>query len=88
MKLLNKLTKKLTKSASSAVKTEVKKTAIDLVPTVLGIASMVVGILVFREVVDEPTEIKPNVSNTSITTNNYFFRDMDDEMIKSILEEK
>lgn len=88
MKFLNKLTKKLTKSASTAVKSEVKKTAVDMLPTVLGVVSMIVGILVFRGVTDDTPDIKPSVSNTSITTNNYFFRDMDDEMIKSILEDK
>jgi len=88
MKLVEKIAKKFTKSASNTVKTEVKKTAIDLLPTVIGIVSMVVGILVFKEVVDIPEDPSPTVSNTSITTNNYFFRDMTEESIKKILEDK
>lgn len=88
MKIVEKIAKKFTKSASNTVKTEVKKTAIDLLPTVIGIVSMVVGILVFKEVVDIPEDPSPTVSNTSITTNNYFFRDMTEESIKKILEDK
>lgn len=89
MKLVEKIAKKFTKSASSAVKTEVKKTAVDLLPTILGIASMVFGIVIFKEAVaEEPKPIKPAVSNTSITTNNYFFQQMSEDMIKKILEEK
>lgn len=88
MKLIEKIAKKFTKSASNTVKTEVKKTAIDLLPTVVGIVSMIVGIVIFKEVVDSPEDISPTVSNTSITTNNYFFRDMTEESIKKILEDK
>ena len=88
MKLVEKIAKKFTKSASNTVKTEVKKTAIDLLPTVVGIVSMVIGIVIFKEVVDSPEDLSPTVSNTSITTNNYFFRDMTEESIKKILEDK
>lgn len=88
MKLVEKIAKKFTKSASNTVKKEVKKTAIDLLPTIIGVVSMVIGIVVFKEVVDVPEDITPTVSNTSITTNNYFFRDMTEESIKRILEEK
>ena len=88
MKLVEKIAKKFTKSASSTVKTEVKKTAIDLLPTILGIASMVFGIVIFKEaVMEEPKTPKPVVTNTSITTNNYFFQQMSEDMIKKILEE-
>jgi hypothetical protein len=90
MKLLDKFTKKFTKSASVAVKTEVKKTAIDVLPTVLGVVSMVVGIVVFKGQVSSAATkpIKPTVTNTHITTNNYFFQSMSEEMIKKILEGK
>ena len=88
MKLVEKIAKKFTKSASNTVKTEVKKTAIDLLPTVVGIVSMVIGIVIFKEVIDSPEDLSPTVSNTSITTNNYFFRDMTEESIKKILEDK
>lgn len=88
MKLLDKITKKFTKSASTAVKTEVKKTAVDMLPTVAGIISMVVGIVIFKGSTSKPTPIKPTVTNTHITTNNYFFQSMSEEMIKKILEGK
>ena len=88
MKFLEKWTKKLTKEASSTVKTEVKKTAVDLLPTFIGIASMIFGIAIFKKAVDKPEPIKPSVSNTHITTNNYFFQQMSEDMIKKILEGK
>lgn len=88
MKLFQKWTKKLTKTASSAVKTEVKKTAVDLMPTIIGFGSMVLGIMIFKKAVDEPIPTKPSVSNTSITTNNYFFQQLSEDMIKKILEDK
>lgn len=88
MKLLEKWAKKFTKEASTTVKTEVKKTAIDLLPTLLGIGGMIFGIAVFRKAVDDPEPIKPAVTNTSITTNNYFFQQMSEDMVKRILEGK
>ena len=88
MKLLEKWAKKFTKEASTTVKTEVKKTAIDLLPTLLGIVGMIFGIAVFRKAVDDPEPIKPAVTNTSITTNNYFFQQMSEDMVKRILEGK
>lgn len=88
MKLLERFTKKATKQVSSAVKTEVKKTAIDMLPTLVGVVSMVVGIVIFKGQVTKPELPKPTVTNTHITTNNYFFQNMSEEMVKKILEGK
>lgn len=88
MKFLDKFTKKFASKASTAVKSEVKKTALDLLPKILGVAAMVLGVVIFKEVVEEPEEVKPIVTNTSITTNNYFFQELSEDMIKKILEEK
>lgn len=88
MKLLEKFTKKAVKSTSTAVKAEVKKAAIDLLPSVLGAVSMVIGIVIFKGTTSKPTPIKPNITNTHITTNNYFFQNVSEEMIKKILEGK
>lgn len=88
MKFWDKVTKKLTNKASTAVKSEVKKTALDLLPKILGVAAMVLGVVIFKEVVDEPEEIKPTVTNTSITTNNYFFQEVNEDIIRKVLEEK
>lgn len=88
MKFWDKVTKKLTNKASTAVKSEVKKTALDLLPKILGVAAMVLGVVIFKEVVDEPEEIKPMVTNTSITTNNYFFQEVNEDIIRKVLEEK
>ena len=89
MKLIEKVAKKFTKTASNTVKTEVKKTAIDLLPAVIGFVSMVVGVLLFHETMDIQNEVKPSITNrnTCITTNNYFFRDLSEEAIRKVLEE-
>ena len=89
MKLIEKVAKKFTKTASNTVKNEVKKTAIDLLPVVTGLVSMIVGALLFHETVDVQEEAKPSITNrnTSITTNNYFFRDLSEEAIRKVLEE-
>lgn len=90
MKWVDKITKKFAKSTSTAVKTEVKKTAVDLLPTVVGVVSMVVGIVIFKGTtsgkVTKP--IKPSVTNTHVTTNNYFFQNLSEDMIRKIMEGK
>ena len=86
MKFLDRFTKKFTKSASSAVKTDVKKTSIDLLAGIIGFGSMFLGIMIFKNAVQEPEQIKPTVTNTSITSNNYFLGEMSEEMIEKILE--
>ena len=88
MKILERFTKKFANKASVAVKSEVKKTALDLLPKLLGAAAMILGVIIFKEVVEEPEEVKPAITNTSITTNNYFFQELSEDMIKKILEEK
>jgi len=90
MKWVDKITKKFAKSTSTAVKTEVKKTAVDLLPTVAGVVSMVVGIVIFKGTT-WPTKmkpIKPSVTNTHVTTNNYFFQNLSEDMIRKIMEGK
>ena len=90
LKLLDKFTKKFAKSTSTAVKTEVKKTAVDLLPTVVGVVSMVVGIVIFKGTTGSAKikPIKPSVTNTHVTTNNYFFQNLSEDMIKKIMEGK
>ena len=89
MKFVEKLTKKFVKTASTQTKAELKKTAIDLLPTLMTVITTVAGILIFKGVIDEPVRpVDPHVSSTTITTNNYFFRDMSEETINKILEER
>lgn len=89
MKFVEKLTKKFVKTASTQTKAELKKTAIDLLPTLMTVVTTVAGILIFKGVIDEPVRpMDPHVSSTTITTNNYFFRDMSEETINKILEER
>lgn len=83
MKLLDKITKKFARNASTAVKKEVKKTAIDLLPTIAAVAAAVAGIFIFKESVSED---RPTLTATHITTNNYFLGDSGEEVIKKILE--
>lgn len=89
MKLVEKLTKKFVKTASVQTKEELKKTALDLLPTVMTIVTTAIGIVIFKNIGETPTQpIRPQMSSTTITTNNYFFKDMTEESIKKILEER
>ena len=89
MKFIEKITKKFVKTASIQTKEELKKTAIDLLPTVITIVTTVVGVMIFQGASDtSPKPIEPRMSSTTITTNNYFFKDMTEESIKKILEER
>lgn len=85
MKWLDKMTRKFAKNASCAVKTEVKKTAADLLPRVVGIGAALLGIFLFKEAMnrDEPT-----LTATHITTNNYFLGDSGEEIIKKMLDKE
>lgn len=89
MKLFEKIGCKFAGGATDKVRTEVKKTALDLIPSILGIGSMILGFVIFRGVANNTSEmkIKPSVSNTSVTTNtnNYFFNEMSEETIQKIL---
>ena len=77
MKFLEKWTKKITKTASSTVKEEVKDTLIDLLPTIVGIAGVIVGAVLFHGAVDNGSfgNDIPDHANITITTNNYFLGD-------------
>ena len=89
MKFIEKITKKFVKTASIQTKEELKKTAIDLLPTVLTIVTTAVGIMIFKNAGETTNRsIEPRMSSTTITTNNYFFKDMTEESIKKILEER
>ena len=89
MKLFEKIGHKMAGGATEKVKKEVKKTALDIMPTIVSFASMVLGFVIFRGVAKGETEVRhtPSVTNTSITTNNYFFQEMSDESIRKILED-
>ena len=86
MKLIERIAKRFTKSASDTVKTEMKKTAIDLLPIVTTVITAVVGIVIFKGVTDSVSDAAPMVSRTSITTNNYFFNEVSEETMMKILE--
>ena len=86
MKFLDKITQRFATKASTAVKTEVKKTIIDLIPTALAIAAAAIGVAIFKSAVVEPEEMTPTF--TTHTTNNYFFRDMSEESIRRLMEGK
>lgn len=85
---LESLAKKFTKTASVEVKKEVKKTILDLLPGVLTFAGMIIGIIIFHNGIDsDESDLYPSHSVTTITTNNYFFQDISDETVKSIIED-
>lgn len=87
MKLIDSLAKKFTKTASEEAKKEAKKTLIDLIPGILSVAGIVVGAIIFRGSGGSGGSRHPMHSHTSITTNNYFFQEVDDETILKILED-
>lgn len=89
MKIFERIGKKVAGGATEKVRTEVKKTVFDLIPAAFGIASMVLGFVIFRRVSGDSDEVVgPSVSNTHITTNNYFFQDLSEETIRKILSEE
>ena len=92
MKLWENLIKKSTKTATEEVKKEVSKTIIDFIPGILAFGSMILGIFVFHATDDGSStsfpDVRPNMSTTRITTNNYFLGDVSEEIVKKILEDK
>lgn len=86
MKLFEKLTKKVTDKVSTVAKDEVKKKALRALPGIIGIAGAVAGVLIFRKASPATQAVKA-LSTTSVTTNNYFFKDLSEEMIRTIIEE-
>lgn len=82
MKCFERFTSKMARTASVAVKEEVKNTAIDLLPTAIGIGAMILGVLIFKEhqaaISGEAHGFFPSLpshSTITITTNNYYLGD-------------
>ena len=69
----------MAKSASVAVKEEVKNTALDILPTLIGIGGMILGGMVYRDHKMQSSHSPiarpriPDYSTITITTNNYYF---------------
>lgn len=77
MGLFKKVTSKITEAASTVVsdtvKVEVKKAASDISPLVIGLGSVVAGIVAFR-MASKPHATKAIPAATiTVVTNNYFF---------------
>ena len=85
MKLWDKIAKKFASKAGDAVKCEVKKTAIDLLPAVFGLVAAVVGVVIFKEAVEDS---QPTYTATRIVTNNYFLGDSGEDIIKKIIDKE
>lgn len=89
MKLFEKIGRKFAGGATDKVKCEVKKTTLDLIPSILGIGSMILGFVIFKGVANNAAEVpkmEPSMSSTTITTNNYYlFNKMSEDMIQKIL---
>lgn len=67
-KLVNKIAKPAVESAKTVVKEEITKSADDILPTIIGLASM--ALLIFASV--PPNKSVP-ANTTNITINNYYF---------------
>ena len=88
-KFLEKMTTKAVQTASVAAKDEAKKSAINLIPKLLGLAATGLGIFIFKEAVVPTNDIpKPSMSTSKTTTYNYFFQTLSEESIKKIMEGK
>lgn len=85
MKWFDRATKKLAKNASTAVKTEVKKSALGIIPKIALIGAAIASIWLFKDTVEDN---RPSLTATHITTNNYFLGDAGEEIIKKILEKE
>lgn len=87
-KKIEDTTKELTKTATDQVKKEIKKTALDLLPGILTIGTMILGFVLFHKADDGDGSIgsRPYKSITHSTTYNYFFDGVGEDMIKKILE--
>ena len=92
MKIIEKIAKKFVKTASSTARCEVKKTAIDMLPGLATLAVAVVAVVIFRNSGGDEEETysvsRPCVTNTTTTTNNYFFKELTEESIKRIMEDR
>lgn len=90
MKIFERFTKRMAGKAGDAVKVEVKKTVLDLLPKALGLLAMGASIWIFKSnVLDEPkAEVRhrAGISSTSITNNNYFFNEVSEDLIWKIVE--
>ena len=89
-----KLTQKVVETTSEQVRKEVKKTVLDVLPGLITIAGTIIGIVIFHNIGDSDDDAYdsgrsiPTHSSTTITTNNYFFQDISDDMMWKILEDE
>ena len=87
MSLLDRITRKCVKSASTAVsdsvKTEVKKATVNAIPALIGIGTVILGLIVFKNpsAAHSGSVRMPSISRMSVVTNNYYF----DSSVKSEL---
>lgn len=90
MKIIDRIARRFTVQVSDQAKTEAKKTALDLLPVAFGIVSAIIGVVIFRGTIteDEETVCLPAVSNTRITTNNYFIGEISEETILKIIDDE
>lgn len=89
MSFIDKFVKRGTKVASQEAKKEFKKTAVDLIPGILTIVGAIAGVMIFRSTGSQaPIRHKPDISNTRITTNNYFLGNVSEDVVKKILEDR
>ena len=87
MKFLDKISKRFAKTASATIKKEATNAILDLIPTVAGAITMGLAITAFHEHASKSVEKNtPYCGYSTVTTNNYFFRDLSDESIKRLLE--
>lgn len=90
MGFMDRFIKKGTQTATQEAKKEFKKTVVDLIPGILTFVGAIAGVVIFRSSASPGPSFKPkpNISNTRITTNNYFLGNVSEDVIKKILEDR
>lgn len=85
----NSLVRKTTQTATNEAKAEVRKSLVDLIPGVLTVGTIIIGILTFRENIYSYTNInkptRPYDNGANYITNNYFFCNLSEDTIRSIV---
>lgn len=98
MEFVNKMAQRFVKKAlpavTDSVKVEAKKTAVSILPTLIGLGFVVAGFSIFKSSMVRPAStvahaVAPALSKTSIVTNNWFLGEaMTTEVLEKIINKE
>lgn len=84
MKFFDKIARRFAQTASVEVKSEVQKTVYNFLPKLIAIGASALSLWLFKDA----GAVKPTLTASRITTNNYFFSGASEELIRHILEKE